>query len=184
MDLAGGGADSMVLAIAHRGVDSPVLDALREVRGPCSPEAVVVEFAAMLKAYGLSEVTGDRYAAEWPVERFRAHGITYTSSERTKGEIYLNALPLLNSGKAELLDNRTLVAQLSALERRTARGGRDSIDHPPGAHDDVANAAMGALLLAAKGGGPIEIPAEALAWAMGDDSAGMGLSGHHGELML
>jgi hypothetical protein len=46
-----------------------------------------------------------------------------------------------------LLENRTLVAQLCSLERRTARGGRDSIDHPPGGHDDLANAAMGALLL-------------------------------------
>jgi hypothetical protein len=33
-----------------------------------------------------------------------------------------------------------LAAQLCALERRTSRGGRDSIDHAPGAHDDLANA--------------------------------------------
>jgi hypothetical protein len=31
------------------------------------------------------------------------------------------------------------------LERRTARAGRDSIDHAPGAHDDVANAAAGVV---------------------------------------
>jgi hypothetical protein len=30
--------------------------------------------------------------------------------------------------------------------RRTARGGRDSIDHAPGAHDDLANSACGALV--------------------------------------
>jgi hypothetical protein len=35
------------------------------------------------------------------------------------------------------------------LERRTARGGKDSIDHSPGQHDDVANAVAGALVLAA-----------------------------------
>jgi hypothetical protein len=29
---------------------------------------------------------------------------------------------------------------------RTARGGRDSIDHAPGAHDDAANAAAGVLV--------------------------------------
>jgi hypothetical protein len=40
--------------------------------------------------------------------------------------------------------------QLLGLERRTARGGRDSIDHAPGAHDDIANAAAGALTLASK----------------------------------
>jgi hypothetical protein len=55
----------------------------------------------------------------------------------------------LNSRRAELLDLPRLVAQLVGLERRTARGGRDSIDHAPGAHDDVANAAAGALVAAA-----------------------------------
>jgi hypothetical protein len=32
-----------------------------------------------------------------------------------------------------------IIAQLCALERRTARGGRDSIDHPPNGHDDLIN---------------------------------------------
>jgi len=45
----------------------------------------------------------------------------------------------------ELLDTPRLHAQLLGLERRTACGGRDSIDHAPGAHDDVANAVAGAL---------------------------------------
>ena len=43
---------------------------------------------------------------------------------------------------------RSLKAQLCGLERRTARGGRDSVDHAPRQHDDVANAVMGAVLLA------------------------------------
>jgi hypothetical protein len=40
--------------------------------------------------------------------------------------------------------------QLISLERRTARGGRDSIDHPPGAHDDLINAAAGAIVTASR----------------------------------
>ena len=48
----------------------------------------------------------------------------------------------------ELLDHPGLIAQLSSLERRTTRFGKDSIDHPSGAHDDVANAAAGVLVLA------------------------------------
>jgi len=40
-------------------------------------------------------------------------------------------------------DEPRLVAQIVGLERRTARGGRDTIDHAPGAHDDLANAALG-----------------------------------------
>jgi hypothetical protein len=39
--------------------------------------------------------------------------------------------------------------QLRFLERRTARGGKDSIDHGPGQHDDLANSVAGALCLAA-----------------------------------
>jgi hypothetical protein len=73
-------------------------------------------------------VRGDRYAGEWPRERFRVHGLTYEPSEQNKSELYLALLPLLNSGRAELLDDKRLVAQLCGLERRTARGGRDSID--------------------------------------------------------
>jgi hypothetical protein len=42
------------------------------------------------------------------------------------------------------------VIQLTSLERRTARGGKDSIDHVPGAHDDLANAVAGALVTAYK----------------------------------
>jgi hypothetical protein len=39
-----------------------------------------------------------------------------------------------------------LVSQLCGLERRTARGGRESVDHATSAHDDLANAAAGALV--------------------------------------
>jgi hypothetical protein len=45
-----------------------------------------------------------------------------------------------------LLDNPRLLTQIMNLERRTARGGRDSIDHAPGSHDDLANAVAGALV--------------------------------------
>lgn len=84
---------------------------------------------------------GDRYAGEWPREQFRKRGVEYLESEDSKSEIYQNVLPLLNSRRAELLDVRRLARQLCAPERRTARGGGDSIDHSPGGHDDVANAA-------------------------------------------
>jgi hypothetical protein len=55
-------------------------------------------------------------------------------------------LPLLNARRVELLEHPRLSAQLVGLERRTARGGRDSIDHTPGGHDDLANAAAGVLV--------------------------------------
>jgi hypothetical protein len=60
-----------------------------------------------------------------------------------------NFLPLLNSGRVQLLDNQRLINQLVGLERRTARSGRGTIDHGPGAHDDVINVAAGVLCLVA-----------------------------------
>lgn len=148
VDPSGGSSDSMTLAIAHRDKDgTAVLDCVRERRPPFSPESVVLDFSAVLQSYGLSEVVGDRYAGEWVRSPFKTHGIKYLLSDHPKSDIYRDLLPLMNSGKVELLDLPRLTSQLCSLERRTARGGRDSIDHPPGgAHDDVANAVAGAII--------------------------------------
>jgi hypothetical protein len=165
-DPAGGsGTDSMTLAIAHAEGEMRVMDALREVKPPFSPEAVVKEFAALLKNYRITSVVGDRYAGEWPRERFRAEGVTYELSDRPKSQIYLDMLPMLNSGKVELLDIPRLASQFCGLERRTARGGKDSIDHAsvPTAHDDCCNAGAGALLLVQNAKPPIQIAPEVLA---------------------
>lgn len=149
LDPAGGsGSDSMTLAIAHHRDGRAILDLVREVKPPFSPEAAVSEFAAILKAYALTTATSDRYAGSWPTEAFRKAGITVEPSTRSKSEIYRDCLPLIMSGTVELLDHARLLKQLAGLERRTARGGKDSIDHAPRMHDDVANAACGAVVLA------------------------------------
>jgi hypothetical protein len=150
VDPSGGSSDSFTLAIAHRRVDGVVvLDAIRERKPPFSPEAVVFDFCALLKSYGIHTVIGDKYAGEWPVEQFRKFGIRYEQSAAPKSDLYRDLLPILNSGRCELLDNSRLIAQLCQLERRVARSGRDSIDHPPNGHDDIANACAGVLVLAA-----------------------------------
>jgi hypothetical protein len=150
-DPSGGSSDSMSLAIAHREGDTAILDLIRERRPPFSPEATVAEFAAELKRYRISTVVGDKYAGEWPRERFWICGINYQVADHSKSEMYASLLPLINSTGVDLLDHDLLVHQLVQLDRRTARGGRDSIDHPRGGHDDVANAVAGAVQLAATG---------------------------------
>ena len=90
---------------------------------------------------------GDRYGGEWPRQRFQADGISYRPSEMAKSEIYCEWLPLLNRHQVELLDHVRMRTQLCELERRTARGGRDSVDPAAGGHDDVANAVAGAVCL-------------------------------------
>lgn len=149
VDPSGGSSDSMTLAIAHKDGDRVVLDLVRENKPPFSPEAVVKEYAETLRSYHLSRVSGDRYAGEWPRERFSVHGIQYEVADKNRSELYLATLPKLNSGSVELLDHPRLISQLAGLERRTSRTGRDSVDHMPGSHDDVANAAAGAIVLAA-----------------------------------
>jgi len=163
VDPSGGSSDSMTLAIAHLEKDVPTVDCIREVRSPFSPEAVVAEFAVTMKQYRIFRVTGDRYAGEWPRERFSVHGIAYDLADMTKSQIYQAFLPQLMSGKCQLLDNTRLVMQLASLQRRTARGGRDSIDHPPGAHDDVANSVAGVLTLIGGSAVPLVVSDDFLA---------------------
>lgn len=152
LDFAGGsGTDSATLAIAHderdeHGVTIAVLDVIRERKPPFSPEDVCIEFAQTCKAYNLREATSDRWGGDFPIERMKAHGVKVTPSARPKSDIYRDLLPLLNSQRVELLDNNKLIEQLAGLERRVARGGRDSIDHAPGGHDDLINSAAGVLV--------------------------------------
>jgi hypothetical protein len=149
-DPSGAVADSATIAVTHRDESGNVIvDAIRERRPPFSPEQVTGEFAGLIKAYNGVEVHGDHYGGEWPREQFRKSGIRYVVADKPKSILYNEFLPLLNSGKVELLDNPRLVAQLCGLERTTARSGKDSINHAPGGHDDIINAVAGSAVIAA-----------------------------------
>lgn len=152
-DPSGGISDSMTLAIAHEERGTAVLDLLREVVSPFSPESVVKDFCADLKRYRVFSVVGDRWGAEWVVEQHAKNGVSYTQSEKPKSDLYLSLLPAVNSGQVELLDNKRLLAQLAGLERRTRSGGKDIVDHRPGLHDDLSNSCAGVLVLAGAGSG-------------------------------
>jgi hypothetical protein len=150
IDTSGAVYDSMTLSIVHvEDGNHVVVDAVREAKPPFSPEAIVAEFAALCKSYGVHTVWGDRYAGEWPRERFRTHGIDYQIDGKTKSEFFLEFLPVLNSHRMELLDHKKLVAQLCQLER-VAGPAKSTIKKPKGGHDDVANAVAIAAVLALK----------------------------------
>jgi hypothetical protein len=152
VDPAGGsGGDSFTLAIGHRHGDIAVLDCLREVKPPFSPQSVVQEFSELLKTYRISKIHGDHYAGEWPREAFRSLNITYERAVKAKSALYQALLPTINSKRADLLDHPKLISQLTNLERRVSRGGRDVIEHPPMGHDDVANSVAGVIDLLQKG---------------------------------
>jgi hypothetical protein len=161
-DAAGGtGKDSFALGVAHREVNSKdrtvVLDLVRECKPRFVPAQVVAEFAAILKfLFKITEVQGDGFAGGFHADAWADHGIRFVPCERTTSENYLALLPLLlQPGRVRLCDSAVLRSQLSGLERRVhdgARAGsRESVSHAQTqyAHDDVAAAAAGALVLAA-----------------------------------
>jgi hypothetical protein len=161
VDPSGGSSDSFTLAIGHKeGPDKRiVIDVVREVRPPFSPEAVIAEFAALCQRYRIHLVIGDRYAGEFPREGFAKFSIRYEPSAKPKSDLYRDFLALLNSGRVVLPKHEKLVHQLVGLERRTSRGGRDSIDHAPGGHDDLANGVAGVADVISSGRGGYNLDA-------------------------
>jgi hypothetical protein len=91
---------------------------------------------------------GQMKPAGFVIEGFQRQGITYSYSERDRSTIYVECLPLFTAGRARLVDNKKLVTQFASLERRTSSVGRDRVDHGREGHDDLCNAAAGALTLA------------------------------------
>src|SRR5262249_58810737 len=72
IDPSGGASDSFTLAIAHKEGMSSVLDAVREIRPPFSPEQAVEEVCALLRQYQIYGARSDRYGGELVALRFSA----------------------------------------------------------------------------------------------------------------
>jgi hypothetical protein len=147
VDPSGGRGDAMTLAIGHGEGKRCVIDLARAWPAPFNPTEVVAEIASICKDYYChDDVIGDAYAGAWVEAEFKKHHVKYAKSKLTKNEIYLAALPIFSQGRAELPPQQRLTTELVRLQRRTSRGGKDSIDHPGRAHDDLANACCGALV--------------------------------------
>lgn len=152
---SGSGKDAMATAIAYGDADQQILAALRVWRPPFNPSEAIRESAAFIQSWGLDECVGDKYSPGFVSEGFRKHGIEYRAEVNAASAVYLEALPLINSGSAVLLDHPDLLREMRQLERRTG-GQRDKITHGSGKHDDVANAACVALAtVATRGGAPL-----------------------------
>ncbi|MBB4206427.1 hypothetical protein [Roseinatronobacter bogoriensis] len=144
VDPSGGGRDEFSMAIAHAEKDGAVIDLVTGRRG--SPAETVAEFVPILKRYNITRVTGDKYAGRWPRDEFAKHGIQYQVAELDRSGLYIELLAAMNSGRVEIPPCQTTLRQLAGLERRTGRA-KDIIDHPPGSHDDRANAIAGVTVL-------------------------------------
>ncbi len=139
IDPAGGGPDEFALSICHKEGELIVQDVVRGWKSR-RPQDVVAEAAALVKAYRIDQVWGDRYSGEWVRQSFRDQGLVYEVSGLTASDAFLELLPVINQGAIELLDDRKHSNQLIALERKRGPVGKDRLSHPPGGHDDRANA--------------------------------------------
>jgi hypothetical protein len=142
--------DSYAAAISHHNGDLIVIDAIREVRAPFSPAAVVTDVIVPLcHLFRIHKVWGDAFAGEFPREPIRQAGFGYEKVKPNKSELYRDPmLPLLNSGKLVLPRHDRAISQICSLECSTRRSGKDEITHPTHGKDDVANAIAGAAFLA------------------------------------
>jgi hypothetical protein len=147
IDPSGGRGDAMTLSIGHDEDGIIVQDCIRIFNAPFNPSDAVEEFAKTLKAYGIREAWGDKYSGEWCSSAFKEVGIEYKNIEQTRTELYRELIPKVMTQKIEILDNSQQTIELRQLERRTGRGGREVIDHPPKAHDDLVNALAGLAFL-------------------------------------
>lgn len=150
-DSSGGKHDSFSLAIAHLEDKKIIIDCIRETKPPFDPSDVVLNYAEVLRQFNVREITGDRYAAEWVMGSFRKENINYIQSDLTKSDIYIYFQSLVNMHKVGILKSEKLKTQLLLLERRINVMGKDMVDHPRGAHDDIANSVAGVSVLIDRG---------------------------------
>ena len=132
VDPSGGSANSMTLAIGHKDRNSCVIDCVRERKPPFSPEAVVIEFAHLLRSYRINKLTGDRFGGEFVREPFKKFDINYDLSDEPKSALYQFLLPVINSQRVQLLDSPRLFNQFdqSRTSHRCAVERTRSTIHP------------------------------------------------------
>lgn len=152
VDPSGGGADHFTFAIMHKDGDQVVQAVLKgwhRTGGKALDLATAVkEISETLTIYHLREVTGDRYAGNWPRQEFQKANVHYQESKIDKSEAYLECEPVFAQGRIQLLDHPNQ-REWKLLEKSNRAGGKAKVDHPRGAHDDYANvAALGIAHLA------------------------------------
>jgi hypothetical protein len=140
---------------------------LQQRSEPAAREARPLEeidlFSSILKRYKVARLVGDRFGSQFVQEPFRVRGVSYDVSDAPKSDLYRDALPMINSGLAGLLDHPKTLTQFCQLDRRVSRAGHDSIDHPPGPfHDDLCNVVAGLLVTCGTARLPLRVPHAAI----------------------
>lgn len=147
----GSGEDAAALGVAYHDGERAVLACVRQWKPPFSPSSMAREAAAVLRSYGESVATIDRFAPGLVTDLLRREGITARPAKRDTSDAFLDLLAAMNSDRCRLLDVPELLREVKGLERRPGAGGHDRIGHGPRGHDDVVAAAANALTAAREG---------------------------------
>ncbi len=143
-DHSHGSVDDATVGIAHDEGERHIVDLV--VKQPEAPPFNMVEviprFAALLKEYHVSSVTGDSVGGETYRNEWLKVGIQYRTLKETTSELYEALEPALNGHRVVLPDIPLLEQQLLGL---VWKGGK--ITHPSGQHDDFVTAAAGVVRL-------------------------------------
>lgn len=146
IDPSGGRHDSFALCIGHGGPgEGFVADVVRARRAPFDPESVLREYAELAKQYHCGSLVSDAYAAEWVAQSVRAADLEHKRADMARSGLYLEAVAPFMRGSVSLPAHPILIRELKLLQRRTARSGKDAVDHPVGGTDDAANAVCGCM---------------------------------------
>ena len=98
----------------------------------------------MVNRYVLDKVYADQYGYIPLRELFKdRHNITleeFVFSSSSKKLMYKNLQTLMDQGDVKILDDRGLVGELVSMELEITEAGQIKIYHPPGKHDDRADA--------------------------------------------
>jgi hypothetical protein len=146
VDMSGGRADLSTCCVSHLEGERVVIDVILGRAG--DPAAATEEYAALAKSYRCTRITGDNYGADLVAGPYRECGVEYAVSPLVRSEIYLATLPTWTRGLVSMPNHAVTIRELRMLERKVARSGRDSVNHPPGQHDDHANSLCGSIYLA------------------------------------
>ena len=112
---------------------------------------MTTEIAALLREYRCTEVTGDDYGKRWVSDAYGQHRqSSRRKSELDRSDIYLNVLPLFSAAVPTCSTISGSSINSPDWSASTFPSGKDKIDHDRGHHDDLCNAAAGALVLASR----------------------------------
>jgi hypothetical protein len=191
VDMSGGSNDDATFAVAHKDRETghAVLDLLvsQSGRPPFGPREAVRKFVIMAHEYMAPVVNGDAYAGQTFRRDFLEGGVNYNvvgpiyrdaKGQPSASDFYEALEPRLNAGEIELLDLPELQEQLLTLVWKGAK-----ITHESGGHDDWANAAAIALILAVPTRQPLIVSKEAVLTSRGLGMNSSRLTPYQAEMM-